>query len=172
MATAPLPLSIDEYLHSSYKPDLDFVDGTLEERNVGTYDHGKVQGWIVHIFTLHARQWGTDPVVEQRIRVRANQVRVCDVAVLRAEAPPEPVTTTPPLICIEVLSPDDRLSRTKLLLADYLAMGVQNIWLVDPIYRAAFTYDAEGLHEADPVQLTVADTPIRVDLTETFAALD
>ena len=172
MATAPLPLSIDEYLNTSYKPDLDFLDGVLEERNVGTYDHGKIQVLLSYIFTLSARQWRTDPVVEQRIRVRNNKVRVCDIAVLRADAPREAVTTTPPLICIEVLSPDDRLSRTKLVLADYLEMGVRNIWLIDPIYRAAFTYDAAGLHDADPTQLTVPGTPISVDLTETFAALD
>ncbi len=172
MATAPLPLSIDQYLHTSYKPDLDFVDGGLEARNVGTYEHGKIQGWLFHIFTLNAKQWATDPVVEQRIRVRPNQVRVCDVAILRADAPREAVTTTPPLICVEVLSPDDRFSRTKLVLADYLAMGVENIWLIDPIYRAAFTYNATGLHEADPTQLTVPNTPIHVDLTETFASLD
>ncbi len=137
MATAPRPLSLDEYLHTSYKPDLHFVDGVLEERKVGTYDHGKIQVLLAYLFTLNAKQWGTDPVVEQRIRVRSNKVRVCDVAILRADAPREPITTTPPLICVEVLFPDDRLSRTKLVLADYLATGVENIWLIDPIYRAA-----------------------------------
>ena len=172
MATAPLPLTMDEYLHTSYKPDVDFVDGVLEERNLGTYDHGKIQVLLSVIFTLNGKAWGTDPVVEQRIRVRANKVRVCDVAVLRNSLPIEAVTSTPPLICIEILSPDDRLSRTKLVLADYLAMGVENIWLIDPIYRAAFTFDDTGLHEADPTTLMVPGTPIRVDLTEAFAALD
>ena len=172
MATAPLPLSIDDYLHTSYKPDLDFSNGVLEERNVGTYEHGKIQVLLSYIFTVNEKQWRTDAVVEQRIRVRSNQVRVCDVAILRADAPREQVTTTPPLICVEILSPDDRLSRTKLVLADYLAMGVENIWLIDPIYRAAFTFNAAGLHEADPTQLTVPNTPIRVDLTDIFAAID
>lgn len=172
MATAPLPLQIDEYLNTSYKPDVDYNDGVLEERNVGIYDHGKIQGWMFHIFTLHAKQWNTDPVVEQRIRVRTNKIRVCDVAVLRGDAPREAVTTTPPLICIEVLSPDDRLGGTKVVLADYLEMGVGIVWLIDPIYRAAFTFDASGLHEADPTRLTVPGSPILVDLTEPFAALD
>jgi hypothetical protein len=51
-------------------------------------------------------------------------------------------------------------------------MGVQNVWLVDPIRRAAFTFDANGLHEADPTRLTVPGTPIHLDLTEAFAAID
>ncbi len=172
MAAAPLPLSIDEYLNTSYKPDVDFVDGVLEERNVGKYEHAKIQIWISHLFMSNATAWNIDPVVEQRIQVRRNQVRVADIAVLRADVPREVVTLTPPLICVEVLSPEDRLSRTKLVLAEYLTMGVENIWLIDPIYRAAFTFDATGLHEADPTRLTVPNTPIHLDLTNAFAALD
>ncbi len=47
-------------------------------------------------------------------------------------------------------------------------MGVTNIWLIDPLRRAAFTFDATGLHEADPTRLTVPGTPIHLDLTEAF----
>ena len=172
MATAPLPLTIDEYLHTSYRPDLDFVDGILEERNLGSYEHGKLQGWIFQIFNVNGKTWGTDPVVEQRIRVRSNKVRVCDIAILRADAPREPVTTHAHLICVEILSPEDRLSRVKVVLADHLAMGVEHIWLIDPIYRAAWAFDGSGLREADPTRLVVPATPIRLDLTEAFAALD
>lgn len=32
MATAPALLSIDEYLRTSYKPDVDYVDGDIEGR--------------------------------------------------------------------------------------------------------------------------------------------
>jgi Uma2 family endonuclease len=172
MATAPVLLSIEEYLRTSYHPDADYVDGEIVERILGEYEHGKIQGWIFQIFNMNGKTWGTDPVVEQRIRVAPRRVRVCDVAILRVGAPREPVTVTPPLICVEVLSPEDRLSRAKLVLADYLAMGVENIWLIDPTQRTAFTFDAGGLHEADRTNLTVPNTPIKLDLTEAFAALD
>ena len=171
MATTPSLISIDEYLRTSYHPDVDYVDGETEERNLGEYEHGKIQGWIFQIFNLNGKAWGTDSVVEQRVRVSANHVRICDIAILRSDAPRERVTLTPPLICIEVLSPEDRLYRAKLVLTDYLAMGVQNIWLIDPIGRAAYTFDSTGLHEADPTNLTVPNTPILLDLTEAFAAI-
>jgi hypothetical protein len=51
-------------------------------------------------------------------------------------------------------------------------MGVENIWLIDPTRRTAYTFDATGLHLADPTNLTVPGTPIHLDLTEAFAALD
>jgi Uma2 family endonuclease len=172
MATVPTLLSIEEYLRTSYKPDADYVDGEIEERNLGEYEHGKIQSYLVFLFMMNSRDWQTDVVVEQRIRVAVDRVRICDVAVLRGDAPRESVTQTPPLICIEVMSPEDRLGRAKLVLLDYLRMGVKNIWLIDPLRRSAWTFDATGLHEADPTHLTVPDTPIDLDLTDAFAAID
>ncbi len=172
MATTPALLTIDEYLHTSYRPDVDFVDGEIEERNLGEHDHGRLQYKLASFFDTKEKLWGIHGVIEQRMRVSASRVRICDLALLRADAPREKVTETPPLICIEVLSPEDRLPRVQKVLADYLAMGVCNIWLIDPIRRSAHTFDADGLHHADPTNLTVSGTDIQLDLTEPFAALD
>jgi Uma2 family endonuclease len=172
MATTPALLSIDEYLRSSYSPDVDFIDGEIQERNVGEFEHATFQSAINGWFWPRRIEWGIHLVTEPRIRVAANRVRICDIAVLRADAPREKVTETPPLICIEILSPEDRLARAQAVLADYLSMGVSNIWLVDPLRRAAYTFDAQGLHVAEPTDLRVPGTPIHLDLTEAFAAID
>jgi len=172
MASTPTLIPIEEYLRTSYHPDADYVDGEIEERNLGEFDHARLQCILASIIVRQERQWNVMGVTEQRIRINSSRVRIADLAVLRADAPREPVTMTPPLICIEVLSPEDRLYRAKLVLADYFAMGVPNIWLIDPIRRVAYTFDAAGLQTADPTNLTVPNTPIRLDLTEAFAALD
>lgn len=75
-------------------------------------------------------------------------------------------------MAVEILSPEDRLTRAKLVLTDYLRMGVQNIWLIDPLRRAAFTFDTQGLHETDSTRLIAPNSPIFLDLTEAFAAMD
>ncbi len=172
MATTPALLSIDAYLHTSYKPDVDFVDGEIEERNLGEFEHARLQTLLAIYFGANENGWGVTGVVEQRIRVAKNRVRICDFALLRADAARERVTETPPLICIEVLSPEDRINRAERVLADYRAMGVQNIWLIDPLRRSAHTFDTAGLHHADPTRLAVPNTPILLDLTDAFAALD
>ena len=172
MATTPALLTIDQYLRTSYHPDADYVDGEIEERHLGEFEHATLQTAIVFWFWARRIDWHIHPIVEQCIRVAGTRIRIADIAVLRADAPREPVTITPPLICIEVLSPEDRLPRAELVLADYVAMGVENIWLVDPMRRVAYTFDAQGLHLADPTQLTVPNTPIHLDLTEPFSALD
>jgi Uma2 family endonuclease len=172
MATAPPLLSIEEYLRTSYHPDADYVDGEIEERNLGEYEHATFQSAINGWFWPRRIDWAIRPVTEQRMRIGSSRVRVCDIAILRADAPRESVIATPPFICIEIMSPEDRLSRAKEVLADYFAMGVPNIWLIDPIRHLAFTFSAKGLHEADPTNLTVPNTPIHLDLTEAFAAID
>jgi Uma2 family endonuclease len=172
MATSPTLLSIEQYLHTSYKPDVHFVDGEIEERNVGESPHSRIQGFITHLFLTPEADWSAEPLVEQRIRINSSRVRVCDIAVVRADASFEEVILTPPLLCIEILSPDDRLPRAELVLADYFAMGVPNIWLIDPIRRVAYTYGSRGLQPADVTHLTVPGTSILLDLTEAFAKLD
>jgi hypothetical protein len=39
-------VSVDEYLHTVYRPDYDYVDGELADRNVGEKNHADAQGEI------------------------------------------------------------------------------------------------------------------------------
>jgi Uma2 family endonuclease len=171
MASSTALVSMEEYLRTRYKPDADYVDGEIVERNLGEFEHSTIQAAMASFFWVRRQEWNVHPVTEQRIRVSPSKVRIADVAVLRGDAPREKVTATPPLICIEILSPEDRMSRAKRVLADYWTMGAKNIWLIDPVYQSAFTFDGSGLHEADPCKLTVAGTAITLDLTEAFAAI-
>ncbi len=172
MATAPALLSIDEYLRTSYKPDVHFVDGEIEERNVGESSHSKLQGLITSLFMSNEERWAIDALVEQRIRITSARVRIADIAIASHDAPWEEVLTIPPTICIEVLSPEDRLARAELVMADYRAMGVPNIWLIDPIRRTAYTFGSNGAELVSGTQLSVPGTSIVLDLPTLFAQLD
>ena len=106
----PTLVSVEEYLSTDYSPDCDYVDGVLEDRNVGQRKHAIVQTLIAG-FLLRLRQaLGVLVVVEQRIKVSPTRYRVPDICVM-AKDPDEEVFTTPPLLCVEVVSPDDRVSR-------------------------------------------------------------
>ncbi len=43
-------VSVEEYLRTSYRPDRDFVDGIVEERNLGEYEHSRLQGKLSGFF--------------------------------------------------------------------------------------------------------------------------
>ena len=172
MATAPTLLSIDEYLRTSYRPDADYVDGEIEERNLGEYEHARLQFILAAIFARHEHDWNTRGLIEQRILVSPDRVRICDICLIDRGASRERVLRTPPVLCVEILSPEDRLPRAKVVLTDYFDMGVQNIWLLDPIRQMAYTFDANGLQIVNADHLSVSDSPIHLDLTEAFAAID
>ena len=170
--TVPALLTLEEYLRTSYHPDCDFVDGVLEERNVGEYEHNNLQAALIAWFFARGPEWNIRVLPEQRTRVGETRVRVPDVCLIPRHGTIERVRVTPPLVCIEIQSPEDRTSRTVRVLNDYLAMGVPNLWLFDPIDRVAFTYSASGLKLVDTSRITIPNSPIYLDLPELFAALD
>ncbi len=49
MATTTF-IPVEEYLHTSYRPDVDYVDGELQERNLGEQYHSVVQATVAAIF--------------------------------------------------------------------------------------------------------------------------
>jgi Putative restriction endonuclease len=88
MATST-SISIAEYLSTSYRPDCDYVDGEVQERNLGEYDHGKVQLVLGVLFYGKRKEWQVRVVTETRVQVKESRFRVPDVCVLAGVAPTE-----------------------------------------------------------------------------------
>jgi hypothetical protein len=65
-----------------------------------------------------------------------------------ADSPREQIITHPPILCIEVLSPKDRISRLQDRVDDYFAMGVPHVWILDPESRRGYHYTVDGMREA------------------------
>jgi Uma2 family endonuclease len=165
-------IPVEEYLHASYSPDCDFVDGEVLERNVGEHDHADLQSEIVTYFRTRYRKAGFSAVVEQRVQVSPTRFRIPDVCVARAERPMEQIYRKPPLIVIEILSPEDRVSVLRKKVDDYLAFGVPNIWVIDPKERHAFICSRQGWVESADLVLRTTDGAIVLPLPEIFQALD
>lgn len=53
------PISVDDYLRTTYDPDCDYVDGEVIERNVGERDHGELQFGLAYLFRNRRRIWKT-----------------------------------------------------------------------------------------------------------------
>ena len=136
-------ISVEEYLSSGYDPDMDYVDGELEDRNVGEKDHAKLQ---LRMARLLDNLGGWFVTIETRIKVSSTRFRVPDVCVY-AQEPDEQVFKDPPLLVIEILSPEDRMSRMQRKIEDYYRMGCKNIWILDPWRRKAYLYDGNAIVE-------------------------
>jgi Uma2 family endonuclease len=171
MATSTL-ISVSEYLSTSYRPDCDYVDGEVQERNLGEYDHGKLQGILFVLLYAKRKEWQIRVVPETRVQVKATRFRVPDVCVLAGDAPTEQILRYPPLLCIEVLSPSDTIARMRDKIRDYLEMGVREVWLLDPGSRSAMTCVGNTMTEQTSGSLMLSGTAIELSLGEVFSVLD
>jgi len=119
-------ISVDEYLKTSYRPDCEYVDGEVLERNVGEWDHGRLQALLLKFLLPYEDESGYLTVPEQRVQVKLTRFRIPDLTVVRGE-PGEQILTSPPLLCIEVLSPRDSMNSIQQQVDEYLDFGAENI---------------------------------------------
>ena len=166
-------VTLDEYLRTAYHPEVDFVENHIEERNLGETSHSLLQAELAFWFRSHKTEWDVRVMTELRTRVSADHIRIPDVCVVANDsALAERVRKTPPLIAIEILSPEDRLHRVIHRLNEFLAMGTPHVWLFDPADRVAYTCTPGGLNLVKSDRLSIPNSPIYLDLPELFAALD
>jgi Uma2 family endonuclease len=148
-------VSVQEYLHTPYQPDCDYVDGVVVERNLGEYDHAKLQGELqLHVYP------------SLRMQVSSTRFRVPDLCVVVGEEPKEQILTQPPFLCIEVLSVEDRLNAQQKRCRDFVTFGVPYVWILDPRKQKAYRVTAGGMHEV--TELRTENPEILVPLATLF----
>ena len=167
MATGTL-ISVEEYLKTSYRPDCDYVDGEILERNLGEREHSGTQAKIVFYLMTRYPHLLDRVLTEQRVQVKASRFRIPDVCVLAADAPWEKIIGTPPFLCIEILSPGDTLPKLMMRVRDYFEMGVAACWVIDPESREAWTATPDrldtvrdGILKAGEIEMPLTVIPLR-----------
>ena len=163
MATGVL-VSVEEYLRTGYRPDCDYLDGEVVERNLGEYEHSRTQREILFFLGIHYPHLREQLLPEQRVQVRTNRYRIPDVCVVAADAVDQKIVTTPPDLCIEILSPEDTMTRTLDRIKDYFSMGVPTCWIVDPVSREGWVATPghlqeppDGILRAEGIEMPLAE---------------
>jgi Uma2 family endonuclease len=144
-------IPVEEYLSTAYSPDCDYVDGEVQERNLGECDHASIQKRFILYFGNREKLWGIQVVPEQRVQVSPTRFRIPDVCVVLG-GPDGQILRKPPFLCIEVVSPDDRMR------------------VVDPQFKAAYAITpADGWREVKDGVLRTQNPTFDVPLAEIFA---
>jgi Uma2 family endonuclease len=151
MALAELA-SAEQYLHTSFEHDAEFVEGRIVERPVPTWEHACIQGFLIEELRIIGRRLGLFAVPEQRVQVRPDRFRVPDVCVVSVR--PEGtlgrrIVTQPPYLCIEILSPEDSAVETLDKVREYLSFGVKWVWVIDPVSRSGQIHGADSVARAE-----------------------
>jgi len=169
MASATL-IPVEEYLRTTYRPDREYLEGALVERNVGERDHSQLQTALASYLFHRRKQWRIVVLTEQRVQVRRERFRIPDISVLNASDPNEPVVHTPPIVCIEILSREDSMLDMQERIDDYFSFGVPCVWIVNPRSRKAYICKPGQMVEANDGVLHAPGTEIAVPLSEVFDA--
>ena len=135
-------VTVEEYFAISEKPYFEYLDGVLRQKSMPTRKHGKMEFRLSDL--IGQSELGFDATAEQTVRLSERRYLVPDVAVVRVSEIEDPYPTKPVFLCIEILSPDDRLGDTVAKCEEYHAWGVPFCWIVDPEDKRCWEYRAGG----------------------------
>ncbi len=171
MAT-PVLIPVEEYLRTLYRPDCDYIDGEVQERNMGEKPHARLQSFFIRYFAKFEDAANFEVLPELRLQVNPTRYRIPDIMLVSLPNPEPRMVHTPPLLCIEILSSEDRMNRVQERLNDYASMGVQAMWVIDPWRGTAFSAGSDAVLHEQKALLTVPGTCIQITVPEIFTELD
>lgn len=149
---AQTAFSLEEYLRTSFEGlDREYRDGELVERSLPDLTHAETQALLAAFFVALRKTSPLRVYCELRVKLREGLILIPDVSVF-AEKPEKRLPETPPIIAIEILSPDDRHLAVRSKLEEYRAWGVPHVWLIDPYLRRFYTCD-DGFVEVASLDL-------------------
>ena len=156
--TAPLTLEEFHRLYDGTKPPYEYWYGQAIQKSMPTLLHSIVQYLIQAL--LRNAGWTTGS--EARLKIVPNAEPVPDVIAIRGKFKGRYPTSAPEL-CIEILSPSDRLAQAFEKAKTYISWGSQCVWIIDPEKRTAWTLSSES--GTDPIWIPPSGTLIAADTT-------
>ena len=146
-------MTVETYLRTSFpNPDREYRDGKLFLRSWPDNLHSRAQGLIGAFFGERRHAFPIYPALSVRLKLRETVYLVPDVAVFYPTEPQVRFPDTPPLVAIEILSLDDKMTDVRDKLAEYRTWGVPHVWLVDPHSKRMYTCDS-GLVEVSTLRI-------------------
>jgi len=156
--TATATLTADEFYDHMQRSEnrhkhCELEHGEIVELSVPKTLHGLICANIAFFLISFVKQRGVGYVcsndsgfITQR---DPDTVRGIDVAYFNdatsfdeVEASSPRYSSVPPVLAVEVLSPDDRTIRVMQKVSEYLTAGVQEIWIIDPETREVAVHRA------------------------------
>jgi Uma2 family endonuclease len=162
-------MDVSEYLRTPFEgADCEYLDGEIVERNMGEIQHGKVQGNLYYLLRQLRSLLGILVIPEIRIQISPTRYRVADLAVWRNDNIGTGIPTIAPFLVVEILSPEDRMVRMLPKIQEYLSIGVEWIWIVDPREQSALLYSQKNPAGIVCEILRAENPDIEIPLTAAF----
>jgi len=162
-------MDVSDYLHTSFEgSDREYLDGEIVERNMGEIPHSDVQSNLIGLLRQLRSRLGLRVMPEIRIQISPSRYRVADLAVWRNDEIGKGIPTVAPFLVVEILSPEDRMVRMLPKIQEYLFIGVEWIWIVDPQEKSALLYSKKNPAGAVCDILLTENPEIEIPLAAAF----
>src|SRR6266853_1121207 len=119
-------VSLEEYFRTHYDPECELIDGELRPKPMPTGPHSEMQYQVIMLLSAY-KQLGVGRVLpELSLLLPGDAVLIPDVVFSRPGQPYDEhgVLNTPPLLCIEVVSPSQSFGELYQKRLSYLRWGV------------------------------------------------
>src|SRR5579883_623514 len=139
-----MPVTVAVYRRSSSEPECELIAGQLIAKPGGTLEHMNMERRLLRLLAEFESRGLGQAMHELSFR-HGDEVRIPDVVFFRNDARFEDgILIDPPLLCVEVLSPSQRLSELFAKCETYHVWDVSYCWVIDPVLQAAWEYHARS----------------------------
>ncbi|HEY1756297.1 MAG TPA: Uma2 family endonuclease [Bryobacteraceae bacterium] len=162
-------MDVEEYLRTSFEgSDCEYLDGEIVERNMGELPHGDVQLTLARLLWQLRKTLGIRVVTGIRVQISARRFRVADIAVWRDDNIGTGIPNVAPFLVVEILSPEDRMVRVLVKIQEYLSIGVDYVWVIDPEEKAALRFSQKHPEGCAVTMLRTENPDIEIPLESAF----
>jgi Uma2 family endonuclease len=169
MAASTTLVPVEEYLNTNYKPACDYIDGVLRPKSMPTWNHSLLQARLIVLIAQGYPEFAAGP--EATVQIRTGKFLVPDLIVQERDRIQSPYPTEPVHLCVEILSPGDRLSEAIGKCEEYHEWGVETTWIIDPDERRAWEYRNGRRLQEIPTAGSLNAGAISIPCAEIFAGL-
>jgi Uma2 family endonuclease len=158
-------VSVEDYLRRTEKPLCEYVDGVLHSKGFPTTSHARTEYLLVCLLDKQ----GVEALFEVTVRISPTKYLIPDVIaapVLQGTYPTEPVQ-----LCVEILSPEDRVGAMLAKCEQYHEWGVPFCWVIDPEKQTAWQYHRGGEPERLSRGETLTAGELRILLEDLFSQI-
>jgi Uma2 family endonuclease len=154
-------LTADEFIDLNDETS-ELINGEMRPKPVPGFEHTE---FCVYLASILLAILGRRRVLaEQDVRMSELDVLRPDVCVSASTTPKlrKGALTEPPLLCVEILSPSQRMGELFVKCERYHEFGVPFCWTIDPVARRAWEYQRGSAPLEKTDALTAGDLKIEI----------
>ena len=147
----------------------ELIDGRIVPQSLAGGEHGLIEATVAFELDRFVKPrdlgWVMIGGVGIYTRRSPDRVRAADIVYLSKERAPEApgwgfLDIAPDLV-VEIMSPDDRWQDVRQKIEEYFAIGVQQVWIVEPANRAVLVHRSlTDMQRFSPGENLVGEGPL------------